>query len=146
MEEIVIAAMTLMLGCIAFVTNKRAARIRDLELQLRKMRDTDDLRKMMWTDFVTKGPVKLSEWFGRSSASFACLPRVLMEDMSNEWQADMAKLLRQLDAEFPGSPLTKSDMDLQVQAKVKGKFTRLPDALTDYRNPKNHVLQAWRQG
>lgn len=97
--------------------------------------------------FEKAGPKELQRWFGLSRASWLSLPRVLMEAMPERWQADMAQLLNQLDKEFPGSPLTKNHgLEFTVQAKQKGKFIRLPEALTNYQNPAKHVLQQWRQG
>ena len=40
-------------------------------------------------------------WFGLSRSAFATLPRVLMHEMPDDWQADMARLLNQFDEVFP---------------------------------------------
>lgn len=75
----------------------------------------------------------LNQWFELSYASFLTLPRVLMQDMPDEWQGKMADLLDEYDATFP-------NQDHIPQTRVQGvddqnKICKLPDWLCNYRRP-----------
>lgn len=75
---------------------------------------------------------KLWGWFGLSRASFCVMPRVLMHEMPDEWQAKMADLLEQYDATFDRSDFH----DCKVMAvRDDGKFTRWPEWFLNYRRP-----------
>ena len=74
-------------------------------------------------------------WFGLSRASFLTLPRVLMHEMPDDWQRDMARLLREMDETFPRSPVG--------DAIVRRKRGAWPDWLLNYRRPvANEIDQA----
>ncbi|AUR92983.1 hypothetical protein NVP1181O_19 [Vibrio phage 1.181.O._10N.286.46.C9] len=76
---------------------------------------------------------KLSEWFGLSYSSFCVMPRVLMEDMPDEWQEKMAELLNQYDDAFDQS---KVGIDgCRVQATMDNKLVKMPSELLNYRRP-----------
>ena len=76
---------------------------------------------------------KLSEWFGLSYSSFCVMPRVLMEDMPDEWQEKMAELLNQYDDAFDQS---KVGVDgCRVQATMDNKLVKMPSELLNYRRP-----------
>lgn len=70
-------------------------------------------------------------WFGTSRASFAVLPRVLMEAMPEEWQRKMSVLLNEADDAYPGldSP------DFRVQSVRDGRLVKTPRELLNYRHP-----------
>lgn len=119
-------------------------RIKDYEEAYRIKRKSQIEQVQAIEELHKEGPERLGEWF--DSASWCVLPRVLMQNMSPAWQYQMAGLLNRLDKEFPASPVAKENLELTVTAKRNGKFVKLPDALTDYRRPKPHILQTWRQG
>ena len=78
-------------------------------------------------------------WFGLSYASFLVLPRVLMHEMSDEWQAEMAALLREFDAVYLHLELP----EMKVQAVgPKSRFMRWPHWLLDYRHPDRETVRA----
>jgi hypothetical protein len=131
------------IAVLAFWNGTLRTRINDHENadEIRREANYEELQRKF--EFHRAGPKELSRWFGSSKSSWLVLPRVLMQDMPDRWQADMVRLLNQIDAEFPGSPMSK--LDFHVTAKHKGKFTSLPEALTNYKEPKTHVLQTWRQ-
>lgn len=76
----------------------------------------------------------LEEWFSLSYASWLTLPRILMADMPDKWQAQMARLLTEFTHEYP-------ELDLytlvQLTAGENRKFIATPDWLTrqGYRHP-----------
>ena len=80
----------------------------------------------------------LSCWFGLSYASFCVLPRVLMEDMPNEWQNQMAKLLNEYSDAFPNQP----DIGARVQITKGKKLIKTPDWIINYRHPDREAIDA----
>lgn len=83
------------------------------------------------------GHDELWQWFGLSYASWLTIPRVLMHAMPDDWQRQMAALLRQWDAAWNTSRLPAPE----VSAKLNGKFTRWPEWLLDYRRPNNAEIE-----
>lgn len=85
-----------------------------------------------------EGHHRLSCWFNLSYASWLTLPRVLMEDMPDEWQGKMAALLEEYEAAFPNRP----DIGTRVQATdTTGKLTRFPPWVLNYRRPDRAALE-----
>jgi hypothetical protein len=78
----------------------------------------------------------LQLWFGLSYASFAVLPRVLMEAMPFEWQDKMAKLLMEYDEAYPNQP----DISTRVQVTQNGKLIKTPSWLINYRRPDKEAI------
>ena len=79
-------------------------------------------------------------WFGLSHASWLAIPRVLMHEMPDAWQAKMAQLLAEYDAAYPNQP----DLGTRVQVTKNGKLTRTPDWLIDYRHPDHKRIKEMR--
>lgn len=77
-------------------------------------------------------------WFGLSRASFLTLPRVLMHEMPDEWQAKMAALLREMDEAFPRSPVR--------DAIVRRRSGPWPGWLLNYRRPQSDDINQARYG
>lgn len=91
----------------------------------------------------TDGHDALWKWFGLSRASFLTMPRVMMHAMPDEWQAKMAVLLDEWDAEWDTS--NTSDPGLHVSAKVGNRFTAMPDWLLQYRHPDIAEIESRRR-
>ena len=88
------------------------------------------------------GQDALWEWFGLSYATFLTLPRVLMHEMPDEWQGEMARLLREADAAFPGVELHTT-----VRATNRdGRLVPMPRWLLNYRHPDRAEIDRARQG
>jgi len=89
-----------------------------------------------------KGYDRLWNWFSLSYASWLTLPRVLMHEMPDEWQNDMAKLLEEWDRTWTGK-----DLPLPiVAAKLDtGKFSRWPNWLLNYRRPNKEEIVKLRE-
>lgn len=83
----------------------------------------------------------LQVWFGLSYATFAVLPRVLMEHMPEKWQKKMTKLLNELNEAYPNMP----NIGFRVQATSKGKFIKIPYWLLNYRHPNYNELDKIRR-
>lgn len=79
---------------------------------------------------------ELSRWFGLSYASFLTLPRVLMEDMPDEWQAKMAELLNEYDAAYSNQP----DLEPFVQFRRGNRFVKAPEWILNYRRPNKEEI------
>ena len=77
-------------------------------------------------------------WFGLSYAHWLTLPRVLMENMPNDWQRDMVRLLNELNNRFDWYP---DDTVFIVSMKSKNKFVRLPENLCNYWHPNHDFLK-----
>lgn len=86
------------------------------------------------------GYARLSCWFGLGRYAFLTLPRVLMQDMPDEWQNKMAALLEEYEEAFPNQP----EIDVSVVARKNGKFTRLPDFICNYRHPDTAAIDFMR--
>lgn len=78
------------------------------------------------------GHERLWAWFGLSRASFMVLPRVLMHEMSDEWQDKMETLLREYEDEFPNQSHLPST---RIQAVREHKLVKWPEWLLRYRHP-----------
>lgn len=77
---------------------------------------------------------KLSEWFGLSYSSFCVMPRVLMEDMPDEWQEKMAELLNEYDITFDQSKIGVDGCMVQA-TDFNGRLTKMPSEIKNYRRP-----------
>ncbi len=81
---------------------------------------------------MREGYEALWGWFGLSRASFLVLPRILMHDMPDEWQATMAKLLDEYRDAFPNQP----EIGTRVQCTtLGGKLRSWPEWMLNYRRP-----------
>lgn len=80
-------------------------------------------------------------WFNLSYASWLTLPRVLMEAMPQNWQTQMAKLLREYDDTFHKLP----DLGSRVQVTKNGKLCKTPDWLINYRHPDKARIERLKQ-
>lgn len=76
-------------------------------------------------------------WFGLSRASFLTLPRVLMHEMPDKWQRDMAKLLNEFDEAFPNHPAGES-----IVRRRNGPW---PSWLLNYRRPEYSQIEGARR-
>lgn len=85
---------------------------------------------------------KLSCWFGLSYSSFLVLPRVLMEDMPDEWQERMADLLNEYDDTFDQSKVGVEGC--RVQATCDNKLVKMPSEILNYRRPCHFFLDKVR--
>jgi hypothetical protein len=81
-------------------------------------------------------------WFGLSYASWLTLPRVLMHDMPDEWQAKMAALLNEYDAAHNFDAL--NGMGTRVQMVKSGKLVKTPEWLINYRHPNRAMVAMCR--
>lgn len=84
----------------------------------------------------------LWDWFSLSYAGWLTLPRVLMHEMPDHWQALMAALLRQWD----GAWSIGLDFAPEVVLKKKGRIVQTPDWITNYRHPRREDIDAVRRG
>jgi len=84
------------------------------------------------------GHDKLSCWFGLSYASWVTLPRIMMEDMPDEWQGKMADLLNEYSDVFTHCP----DVGTRVNCTTPGgRLTKTPPELLNYRHPDKDFLR-----
>jgi len=79
-------------------------------------------------------------WFGLSYARYLVLPRVLMHEMSDDWQGRMAQLLREYNETFPNQP----DIGTRVYITKNGKLTKAPSWLLNYRRPDRETIKTFR--
>lgn len=111
-----------------------------------KMRERGGGSRWVYRHFVedslsTDGPVH--EAFGLSYASWFCMPRVLMQEMSVEWQLKFVALAEEFNATFDWLP---DDAVMYVQLKTTdGKFMKVPRELCHYRHPDFEVIDRMRR-
>ena len=79
-------------------------------------------------------------WFGLDRASFLVLPRILMHEMPDEWQAKMAALLAEYGDAFPNQP----NIGTRVQCTQRGKLVSWPDWMLNYRHPDHDEIDNLR--
>lgn len=79
-------------------------------------------------------------WFGLSYAAWLTLPRILMHEMPDDWQAKMAQLLEQWDETWDTSDLPCT----QVTGVRSNRFVAWPSWLMEYRHPNNAEIEAHR--
>lgn len=90
-------------------------------------------------NIIRNGYDELWLWFGLSRASWLTLPRAMMHEMPDDWQAKMAQLLKQWDEtwdtdDFPIPTVTGRDDN--------GKFKKYDRRLTYYRHPDRNYIHS----
>ncbi len=79
-------------------------------------------------------------YFGCSRASWITLPRSLMHEMPDKWQARMAVLLTQFDEVYLSVP----QYETSVTLKRGGKFQAMPDWLA-YRHSDVELINSFKK-
>lgn len=78
--------------------------------------------------------------FGCSRASWLALPRVMMHEMPDRWQARMASLIHQFHQHFDWP----EDLgEVHVTCRINGKIAKLPDWLA-YKYPDVEKINSFR--
>lgn len=89
------------------------------------------------------GKDNLHLWWGLSYASFLTLPRVLMQEMPDEWQQQMATLLQQYDEAWD---TTHINCGTTVRlTDPQGKLVKCPSWLLSYRHPDHTAIDRCRK-
>lgn len=80
-------------------------------------------------------------YFGLSYASWLTMPRVLMHEMPDDWQARMAVLCQEWDAhwDFSGCGLGTPT----VLQRTNRKFAKWPRFVLEYRHPDREAIQCF---
>jgi hypothetical protein len=79
--------------------------------------------------------------FGMSRAAFVVLPRVMMHDMPDAWQADMARLLDEWEATWVNQPNISSRVQI---VDAEGRLMKTPAWVLNYRHPDREQLAAMK--
>ncbi|MEM9043529.1 MAG: hypothetical protein AAGC81_02455 [Pseudomonadota bacterium] len=87
------------------------------------------------------GHQRLWGWFGLSRASFLTLPRAMMHDMPDEWQAKMADLLKEWDEQWPNFP----DVELSATCREGGRLRSMPKDWLSYRHVSPGTFDKYRE-
>lgn len=93
--------------------------------------------------YAQSGRERLSGWFGLSYASWLTMPRVLMQQMPDDWQKRMAVLMEEFGDTFPGD--WTEGHDLYVAAKKDGKYVTIPGWLNNYRHPNKEKIEQMKK-
>lgn len=80
--------------------------------------------------------------FGLSRAAFVTLPRVMMHDMPDTWQADMARLLNEWQATWVNQPEISSRVQI---VDADGRLMKIPEWILNYRHPDREQLDSMRK-
>ena len=91
---------------------------------------------------------KLQTWFGLSYASFINLPRVLIQEMPDEWQSKLADLLDEYDETFDTSSI-ESEGKIINGTKIlpvddRIRFMKWPYEMLNYRHPDRNFIDSLR--
>ncbi len=89
------------------------------------------------------GHDELWEWFSLSRASFCVMPRALMHEMPDEWQAKMAELLKEWDAAWDWDDC--GFQGCRVTVYEGNRFVRTPDWVINYRRPMRDEIEKRRR-
>lgn len=79
--------------------------------------------------------------FGLSRAAWVTLPRVMMHDMPDAWQADMARLLDEWDSTWVNQPNIGSRVQI---VDSDGRLVKTPAWVLNYRHPDLEQLASMR--
>lgn len=74
---------------------------------------------------------RIHEWFSLSRASWLTLPRVLLQEMDDEWQEKFVELLEQFNEKFP----KMEPASTTVTATKHGRMIPMPEGAGNYRRP-----------
>lgn len=88
------------------------------------------------------GYSRLHEWFGLSRASFLVAPRVLLQEMPDDWQLRLAALMHRYDDEYPYMPNVTPVVSLKNYETKE--FVKIPDWMLNYRHPDYDVIDRIR--
>jgi hypothetical protein len=92
------------------------------------------------------GYIALWGWFSLSRAAWLTLPRVLMHEMPDAWQRDMARLLSEWDRTWRGDPAGVLGKTAVLRVGERGRFGKWPEWLTNYRHPDGEAIADVRGG
>ena len=84
-------------------------------------------------------------WFGLSYANWLTLPRVMVHEMPDKWQAQMAQLLDEWDEYWDTDDLTLRFV-VRAKSATTGRFAKMPRWLMDYRHPNKGELEYHKRG
>lgn len=84
----------------------------------------------------TRRDSHINKAFNLTYSSWLILPRTLLMDMPTQWQEKFVKLLDEYN-ESVADLAPDYELQLYVQAKQSGKFTKLPSAYCNYRHPQH---------
>lgn len=93
--------------------------------------------------FTGHGRERMDVHFGLSRASFSVLPRVMLNDMPDDWQNQFVDLMNELDATFPNAPDEATEFKVMGVGE-KGRMAKVPEQITNYRRPDRKALARWR--
>ena len=108
--------------------------------QFRSAQVATGARHVEFGVLMSKGHDKLWDWFSLSYASWLTLPRVMMHEMPDEWQMQMAELLNEWDETWDSDELPEPF----VTARKNSKFTKWPRWLLNYRHPDRKEIERMR--
>lgn len=83
-------------------------------------------------------------WFGLSRSSWLTLPRVMMHEMPDAWQADMARLLGEWDNTWRGEGASTIATTRVLKSGQHGRFEAWPEWVLNYRRPNGDALAGAR--
>jgi len=94
---------------------------------------------------IRLGHSRLWGWFGLGRSSFLVMPRVLMHEMSDEWQGKMAALLEEYDETWDW---TTHLYGYRIQTTKDGRWVKTPEWLINYRRPNMKIIESlkWKKG
>jgi hypothetical protein len=85
------------------------------------------------------GYAALWRQFGLSYASWLVMPRALMHEMPDTWQASMAVLMAEYFETYKNLP----SLDYEVKLKSAGKYVGMPDWV-QYRHPDVRTIESFK--
>ena len=80
------------------------------------------------------GEVSLEQWFGLSYANYLVVPRAVLQSMPEEWQAEMASLLEEMNKRCEGAGVSLPSYRVRAVDEAV-RFTR--EAVPHYRHAPN---------
>jgi hypothetical protein len=84
-------------------------------------------------------------WFGLSRASFLTLPRVLLHEMPDDWQLQMAKLLNEFDDYWdPGKMGSVGNSKFQVNLRRGNRNIPMPIWVLNHRHPDKELMESFK--
>lgn len=96
--------------------------------------------RRLWRNRKFDRPGHEALWLRMSYTGWLTMPRVLMHEMPDEWQARMAKLLEEYDEQFDFSGM-QGHVRTTVSIMDNGSFVKTPDWITNYRYPDKAAIE-----
>lgn len=99
------------------------------------------MKRLQKTEMEREGHDAL--WRKLSYTGWLTMPRVLMHQMPDEWQMQMANLIDEYEATWD---IPKEYWcEVEISLKQNGKYTRMFEWIANYKYPNTEMFNSWKR-